>query len=274
MIYIKNLFSFMAVVVVLALGALLFPAVQAQAGAPCLVDIEKEAIPSDGTDFDFTCTGGDGGDCGNNAEFTLMDSDGEDISLGGQGSLATVVEDVPEGWELDDISCTAPDGITFDFNAVDNGVVINCSAVQTTLGTCTFRNIKQCSITIEKKALADNGTLFDFTAPGSSDPNFALENNDDIELLIDSGENVDVTEIVPDAWVLEAIECSVPDGVVITEIPNGRNFACSPDGTADCVFINRPIRNIPTLSEWGLIAMAGILGLVGFMVLRRRKAVA
>jgi len=33
-------------------------------------------------------------------------------------------------------------------------------------------------------------------------------------------------------------------------------------------------RNVPTLSEWGLIAMAGILGLVGFMVMRRRKALA
>jgi len=31
---------------------------------------------------------------------------------------------------------------------------------------------------------------------------------------------------------------------------------------------------IPTLSEWGLIAMAGILGIVGFMVLRRRKVTA
>ena len=31
---------------------------------------------------------------------------------------------------------------------------------------------------------------------------------------------------------------------------------------------------IPTLSEWGLIAMAGILGIVGFMVMRRRKATA
>jgi len=28
---------------------------------------------------------------------------------------------------------------------------------------------------------------------------------------------------------------------------------------------------IPTLSEWGLVAMAGILGIVGFMVIRRRK---
>jgi len=31
------------------------------------------------------------------------------------------------------------------------------------------------------------------------------------------------------------------------------------------------ITDVPTLSEWGLIAMAGILGLVGFMVIRKRK---
>lgn len=29
--------------------------------------------------------------------------------------------------------------------------------------------------------------------------------------------------------------------------------------------------NIPTLSEWGLIAMVGILGVAGFFVLRRRN---
>jgi len=31
---------------------------------------------------------------------------------------------------------------------------------------------------------------------------------------------------------------------------------------------------IPTLSEWGLMVMAGIIGIVGFMVLRRRKVAA
>ncbi len=35
-----------------------------------------------------------------------------------------------------------------------------------------------------------------------------------------------------------------------------------------------PVGKVPTLSEWGLIAMAGILGIVGFMVLRRRKVTA
>jgi len=32
--------------------------------------------------------------------------------------------------------------------------------------------------------------------------------------------------------------------------------------------------NVPTLSEWGLISMAAILGIVGFMVIRRRKLTA
>ena len=32
--------------------------------------------------------------------------------------------------------------------------------------------------------------------------------------------------------------------------------------------------DIPTLSEWGLLAMAGILGTIGFMFIRRRKVTA
>ena len=30
-------------------------------------------------------------------------------------------------------------------------------------------------------------------------------------------------------------------------------------------------RNVPTLSEWGLLSMAALLGIIGFMVIRRRK---
>jgi hypothetical protein len=33
-------------------------------------------------------------------------------------------------------------------------------------------------------------------------------------------------------------------------------------------------RPIPTISEWGLIAMAGLMGIVGYIVLRRRKVAA
>jgi len=34
------------------------------------------------------------------------------------------------------------------------------------------------------------------------------------------------------------------------------------------------LMQVPTLSQWGLIAMAGVLGIVGFMVMRRRKVAA
>lgn len=36
----------------------------------------------------------------------------------------------------------------------------------------------------------------------------------------------------------------------------------------------RPQRAIPTMSEWGLIATAGVLGLVGLYAVRRRRAAA
>jgi len=60
------------------------------------------------------------------------------------------------------------------------------------------------------------------------------------------------------------------DGVIsfigeLDEESKGLAFDCERPG------IGRPI---PTLSQWGLIAMAGILGLVGFMVMRRRKVTA
>ena len=45
------------------------------------------------------------------------------------------------------------------------------------------------------------------------------------------------------------------------------------DGLVIIKFTPGP-RPIPTLSEWGLIAMAGVLGFIGIMVLRRRKAAA
>ena len=35
----------------------------------------------------------------------------------------------------------------------------------------------------------------------------------------------------------------------------------------------RVVRPIPTLSEWGLIAMAGILGIVGLFFVARRKGI-
>jgi len=58
------------------------------------------------------------------------------------------------------------------------------------------------------------------------------------------------------------------NGLSPFELAEGLNWDF-PEPEPPPIFIN-----IPTLSQWGLIAMAGILGIVGFMVMRRRKVTA
>jgi hypothetical protein len=44
-----------------------------------------------------------------------------------------------------------------------------------------------------------------------------------------------------------------------------------PDGADGIAFVVLPPRDIPTLSEWGFIVMAGILGIAALLVIRRRR---
>ncbi len=74
-------------------------------------------------------------------------------------------------------------------------------------------------------------------------------------------------------------ELSGIEDVDITDIQN-IEFRSNPTlGGSDVSFdaleiCSIPTRDVPTLSEWGLIAMAGVLGIVSFMVMRRRKVAA
>jgi IPTL-CTERM motif len=54
-----------------------------------------------------------------------------------------------------------------------------------------------------------------------------------------------------------------------------QGIPCGPESRLSiCPCVLPPPRTaIPTLTEWGLIAMAGILGIAGFMVLRRKRVV-
>jgi hypothetical protein len=81
-----------------------------------------------------------------------------------------------------------------------------------------------------------------------------------------------VTEDLPSGWQLGSISC-FNDGVIITKLENGVKATCTEiEGQASCVFLNVGPDAIPTLSEWGMIAAAAGLAMIGvFFALRRKK---
>ena len=139
-----------------------------------------------------------------------------------------------------------------------------------------------CDIIIQKEADPADNTPFDFLITGDHPGEFTLKDPSASSTIIPIGfeDIVTVTEEVPSGWILdENIECTKAELITVTNVPNGRTFKCLNESTSvktvTCTFFNVNIeRNVPTLSQWGLIAMAGILGIVGFMVMRRRKVTA
>jgi hypothetical protein len=137
-----------------------------------------------------------------------------------------------------------------------------------------------CGVTIGKIASPADDTPFDFLTTGVGPAEFTLMDPSDPSTMftMGGGTNVTITEQAPAGWVLEDIACSETNDQIIVEISqNDLSISCitGPEEVT-CNFINRRITAspIPTLSEWGLIAMAGILGIAGFMVIRRRKVAA
>lgn len=132
---------------------------------------------------------------------------------------------------------------------------------------CCVCGDSQCNITKENECIAmgasclyegDNtmceGIDLCSDVPGCCflDPN--------IENLALSNRQIDPSRCVETT----AFMCSIDNGIF-----QGVGTSCQINFPQECSF---PPRNVPTISEWGMIAMATVLGLVGYMVIRRRKA--
>ena len=90
---------------------------------------------------------------------------------------------------------------------------------------------------------------------------------------IEPGDIFKIVEEPPEGWFLDHVDCEDLDGVIVEYIPGGVSVECVDPGetVATCTFFNAPtVRNIPTLSQWGLVAAAVGLGLIGFIAYRRR----
>ncbi len=84
-----------------------------------------------------------------------------------------------------------------------------------------------------------------------------------------------MTELPLAGWQLSDIECENTGATTFEITDNGFTATCDGGGDVTCAFTNvSAVSEFPTLSEWGMIAMAGILGIAGFMVIRRKRAVA
>ena len=140
---------------------------------------------------------------------------------------------------------------------------------------------QQCGIQICKSAEVEEPELFPlvFMIEGKPPSHFdlvPLENGGECDtFLFVPAVPADIFEEDVPGWVLKDVECDTA-GIDVSFIERGVHLECvgPNEGTGTCTFVNvRSERPIPTLSEWGMIAAAGGLGLVGvFFAIRKRKA--
>jgi hypothetical protein len=136
--------------------------------------------------------------------------------------------------------------------------------------------VTACGVEIFKEA-ASSQTLFEFLVDPSVGDEFTISTiaGDATGFGLSFGRSAVISEIVPDGWALENIECSAEGGAsVIVDEPGNEVFVeCLTVGSVTCTYTNVPTGAIPTLSQWGMIAAAAGLVLVGvWFVHRRRRA--
>ena len=143
-----------------------------------------------------------------------------------------------------------------------------------------------CTATIQKVADPADDTTFNFSISGDIVGEFNLSDPGDPSTFVGLGidDTITITEDVPLGWTLGSIECIEGTSncgkeeffpcLSATVDGNSVTFFCEDNDLATCVFTNvRSSNPIPTLSEWGLIAMAGVIGIAGFIVVMRRRKV-
>jgi hypothetical protein len=181
------------------------------------------------------------------------------------------------GGEPNDAGCEGEGGCENCLEGGFDAALWNDESCQSTRN-CIIEYEPSCHVFIVKSAALQDDTLFDFSVGGNGGGVFTLSDpsNTTEQIVIDEGNTLTITEQLTHGWQLDDVVCDVTiEGVIPTVIDGGVSLECANNaGVATCTFFNTHIRPIPTLSEWGLIAMAGLMGIVGFMVIRRRKLTA
>jgi len=160
-------------------------------------------------------------------------------------------------------------GISASLRSVVSAVMLSFLFLFLTAGAGSAQEGEGCDVIAFLSAPGAGDTIFTFTGVNSGGGDFAFQ-------LIDGKASVEITFVPTDGWAFGGFECSTPGGLLVTNFDDGFSLECvDPNqGSAICTInlVRLSSQNIPTLSEWGMIAAAAGLGLVGVLFAVRRRA--
>lgn len=215
-----------------------------------------------------------------------------DLTNAGQGPTGENAHDVVEGpggviYLITSLGGTGNDGLLYevdpvtgfrtvlsDFGNLGQGPVANprwlvVAPIPNTVYVLNPSNVNR-AVFVVNTLTGDRQILTDFTNPiqGPTETNVQGIAVDSTGQILVNGNNTDV---------LFSIDPNTGNRTIITEYDNPGQGALGSFGQGiiiATVATEIIVAQVPTLSEWGLIAMASILGIVGFVIARRRKATA
>ncbi len=133
-----------------------------------------------------------------------------------------------------------------------------------------------CEVTIAKNGFPESDIEFVFTRTfeGQTDQFTNQIGGTQSFDIFSFNTPLQIVEEVPPGWTLEDVECIHDGGFQVIKVENGVEFECTiPFSSIECTFINKGPANVPTLSQWGMIAAAAGLVLVGvFFAIKRKRA--
>lgn len=266
-------------------------------GFGCELTVVKTSIPAFNTPFDFRRVTiplfGNIVD----QTFTLIDSDSPDTTFSVPFLSLTFLAELeqPPGWQLDDISCGpvnivgdggfAPGEVPEELEGIGFGNIVLALCILDGEATCTFTNSaiegERCNLGVtEVLASGSFETEFPFNLTAGDPENPPLDES--FDLMRNESEMVPdlplsslytLVQNTPEDFNLDSVQCEGDadfDFILLEE--GGVQLTCNSPGNVNCTFVNSAIivRNIPTMSEWGLIATAMVLGIAGILFYRRR----
>ncbi len=137
------------------------------------------------------------------------------------------------------------------------------------------KGVQGCEVEVVLNAIPEGDTEFTFiSTPG--DEFTLVETGEWFKILfVPIGGSLQVTEIVPEGWTLVDVSCESRGSEGFILIENGFFLESCVGDLLVCNFVNAlEVRPIPALSQWGIIAAAVVLGIVGIVFYSRRKAAA